>query len=114
MTIREYISQKLHAFGDISEAELLDMSLSGGFSLDDEYLADVEKQVGISLIGIIGEKAVSPYLKSVNESGFSVSWDRDNIGKYYLWLCKKYGVTPDDSVTDMLGVSIIKDRSNIW
>jgi hypothetical protein len=34
MTIREYIQMKLNAFGNISEAELLDMSISGGFGLD--------------------------------------------------------------------------------
>lgn len=114
MTIREYILQKFAAFGELSEAQLLDMSLNGKFGLDDEYNDDVSKFVGIAMISGIEEIVFAPKLKSVNENGFSISWDYGDLGKYYLWLCRRWGVAPNEDVLDMLGVSMIIDRTNIW
>lgn len=114
MTIREYISQKLNAFGNISEAQLLDMSLSGKFSLEDEYNEDNVRSVGIAIVGGIEELVLAPKMKSVSESGFSVSWNYDGLGKYYLWLCRKWGVTPNEEVVGMLGISMVIDRTNCW
>lgn len=114
MTIREYISQKLDAFGNISEAQLLDMSLAGKFNLEDEYNEDNIRSVGIAMVGGIEELVLVPKMKSVSESGFSVSWDYDGLGKYYLWLCRKWGVTPNEEVVGMLGISMVSDRTNCW
>lgn len=114
MTAGEYISQKLNAFGTISEAQLLDIALAGGFSLESEYSLEIEKNVGVGLTKSIEELVLAPKVKSVSESGFSMSWDFDGLGKYYLWLCKKWGVTPDDEVLGMLGISTIIDRTNCW
>lgn len=36
------------------------------------------------------------------------------IGQYYMWLCRKYGVTPDNEVVAALGLSTITDKSDIW
>ncbi len=114
MTIREYISQKLGAFGNISEAQLLDMSLSGKFGLEDEYRVDNSRSVGIAMVGSIEEIVFAPKMKSVSESGFSMSWNYDGLGKYYLWLCRKWGVTPNEDVVGMLGISMVIDRTNCW
>lgn len=110
MTIQEYILEKLRPFGTISEGALLDMDLP----LDDDYSTDVAKEVGIALTHYIEERVLSPYVSSVNESGFSMSWDYSNIGKYYLWLCNKWGVKPNNDVLSMSGISIISDVSNLW
>lgn len=114
MTIREYISQKFVSFGELSEAQLLDMSLTGHFSLEDEYNDDVAQSVGTAMIGGIEELVFSPKMKSVSENGFSISWDYGELGKYYLWLCRRWRVTPNQDVLDMLGVSMIIDRTDIW
>lgn len=114
MTIRQYISQKLQPFGTISEAQLLDMSLSGNFGLDDEYHADNARLIGTAIIGFIEEMVFSPKLSSINESGFSLSWDFSGLGKYYLWLCRKYGVDSNPDVAGSIGVSMIINRTNIW
>lgn len=114
MTIKDYILQKLSAFGTISEAELLDMSNNGDFALNDEYNTDTTQAVGVAITHFVEEKVLAPTVKSVNEGGFSISWDYSNLGKYYLWLCDKYSVTPKDAVLSILGVSIIKDVSNLW
>lgn len=113
MTIRAYISDKLKAFG-ITEAQLVDMSISSGLDLD----ANVEEQepikVGTALTQTLEELILMPKMTNVSESGFSMSWNFDKIGQYYVWLCKKWGLTPNSDVLAMLGISTIIDRTNIW
>ena len=111
MKIREYISQKLRAW-NITDAQLED--ISSGIDLDEEYTSDNSQVVGKAMISVIEELMLAPYMSNVNENGFSVSWDYSRIGKYYMWLCRKYGVTPDNEVVAALGLSTITDKSDIW
>lgn len=110
MTIRQYLQQKLSVLGKLTEADLADV----GLDLDSEYSDDNAQEVGMALCSIIEERVLAPYVSNVSENGFSMSWNHDNIGKYYLWLCNKYGKTPDDEVASLLGISLIKDVSDIW
>lgn len=114
MTIREYISQKFAAFGNMSEAQLLDMAINGNFGLDDEYNDSNSRTVGIAMIGGIAELIFSPKVKSVSENGFSMSWDFDSLGKYYLWLCRHWGIKPDDEIVGMLDISMVIDKTDNW
>lgn len=114
MTIREYILQKLQAFGAISEAELLDMSMSRGFELADEYDNESAEEVAKAIIELIEGKILAPTMKSVSEGGFSASWDYSNVGKYYIWLCRKHDIKPNPDVTSMLNVNMLTDKSDIW
>jgi hypothetical protein len=57
---------------------------------------------------------LAPRLQSVNESGFSLSWDFATLGKYYLWLCRRYGVSADSDTLQLLGISTITDKTDIW
>lgn len=111
MKIREYISQKLRAW-NITDAQLKD--ISSGIDLDEEYTSDNSQVVGKAMISVIEELMLAPYMSNVNENGFSVSWDYSRIGQYYMWLCRKYGVAPDDEVVAALGLSTITDKSDIW
>lgn len=111
MTIREYIQGKLSAWGNFSES---DLAAWNGTSLDAEYSSENAKEVGAALCEMIGERILSPRVSNVSESGFSISWNFDNIGKYYLWLCKKYGVTPDTDIVTMSGMSTITNKSDMW
>lgn len=111
MKIREYISQKLRAW-NITDAQLED--ISSGIDLDEEYTSDNSQVVGKAMISVIEELMLAPYMSNVNENGFSVSWDYSRIGQYYMWLCHKYGVAPDDEVVAALGLSTITDKSDIW
>lgn len=90
------------------------MSHSGGFDSGDEYTEENSQSVAESMIRFIEEMAFSPKMASINESGFSMSWDYSGLGKYYLWLCRKYGVTPNDSVLEILGLNVITDKSEEW
>lgn len=114
MTIKDYILQRLNAFGTISEAELLDMSFNGDFCLDDEYSVENTGMVGIAMAHFIEEKVLAPSMRSISEAGFSASWDYSNLGKYYMYLCNKYGIKANDAVLGMLGVNVIKDITNLW
>lgn len=111
MKIREYISQKLRAW-NITDAQLEDVSSS--IDLDEEYTSDNSQVVGKAMISVIEELMLAPYMSNVNENGFSVSWDYSRIGQYYMWLCRKYGVAPDNEVVAALGLSTITDKSDIW
>lgn len=111
MKIREYISQKLRAW-NITDAQLKD--ISSGIDLDEEYTSDNSQVVGKAMISVIEELMLAPYMSNVNENGFSVSWDYSRIGQYYMWLCRKYGVAPDNEVVAALGLSTITDKSDIW
>ena len=111
MKIREYISQKLRAW-NITDAQLED--ISSGIDLDEEYTSDNSQVVGKAMISVIEELMLAPYMSNVNENGFSVYWDYSRIGQYYMWLCRKYGVAPDDEVVAALGFSTITDKSDIW
>lgn len=110
MTIREYISEKLAAFGKLSDADLADV----GLDVNAEYSEADAENVGKCICSIVEEKILAPYVSNVSESGFSMSWNRDNLAKYYLWLCRKYGITPNDDVLSLLGISMITDKSDIW
>ena len=108
MTNGEFIISQLGAFG-VTDADL--MIISDTVKLDDELIvADAEK----AMIPLIAKATMSPYQKSVSEHGLSVSWDMGNIGWWYRYLCKKYGVTPDPMVESALGLSVIKDRTSKW
>ena len=111
MKIREYISQKLRAW-NITDAQLED--ISSGIDLDEEYTSDNSQVVGKAMISVIEELMLAPRMSNVNENGFSVSWDYSSIGQYYMWLCRKYGVAPDNEVVAALGLSTITDKSDIW
>lgn len=111
MTIGEYIKGKLHAC-EISDAQLLDVSIEGGFSLDDEYSALNAKESNTALASIILEYLLAPKRTNISESGFSVSWDYDGLAKYYLLLCRKWGIDNDNA--DLLGLTVIKDISDTW
>ena len=113
MTIREYVSQKLQAF-NLTEAFFVDFVNASGLSLDDEYTFDIAPTVGKAMAETIAELILSPRLSNVNESGFSMSWDFSELGKYYMYLCNKWGIKPNEDAVAVSGISMIIDKTNIW
>ena len=107
MTIKEYMVSLLPGL-TIPEAFFEDMTLD----VEEDYEPSMYNEVGIALVNAVAGVILAPQVKSVNENGFSMSWDTDLLGKYYLWLCKRYGITPDPDVT--LGLGSIIDKSDIW
>ena len=106
MTNGEFITQQLRAFG-ITDADLATVDIK----LDETLDVPAAEQAMIPLIATL---AVKPFQKSINENGFSVSWDIGKIGWWYRYLCSKYGVKPDANVMEALGLSVIIDRTSKW
>ena len=89
MTVKEYISSKFQSFGiQVSEADLLDMSLNANVSPDDDMTSTGAVSVAIArFIPSLLLRATS-----ISESGFSMSWNTQGIKDYYSLLCRQYGL----------------------
>lgn len=89
MTVKEYISGKFQSFGiQVSEADLLDMSLNANVSPDDEVTST--GAISVAMARFIPSLLLRA--TSINESGFSMSWNIDGIKDYYSLLCRQYGL----------------------
>ena len=113
MTIREYISQKLPSF-KLTEVQFVDIQADYGLDASQEYGAGNKDAVNKAIVGIIEEQMLMPRLASVNEGGFSMTWNYADVGKLYMFLCKKYGITPNPDVVSLLGINMIQDASAKW
>ena len=97
MTVADYIKGKFQTFGiTVSEADLLELSLSSGISGEDEM-----NQQNIGLVSVAMAKFIPSLLlraTSISENGFSMSWNIQGVKEYYSFLCKKYGL--EDTLSD--------------
>lgn len=93
MTVRDYIEQKFSSYGTLTEADILDFSMTSGLSPDEEMSKDSLPEVELGMIGLIPSLLLRP--TSVTESGFSISWDKDGLRQFYLYLCERNDVTPE-------------------
>lgn len=112
MTVQEYISGELAPFfaGSSMNADmlLLPIDMSADYSTANE--ADVNK----ALISAIERLMFRPRLEQINENGFSASFSYADLGKYYRYLCAKYGIEPNADLLEASGISMIKDISDCW
>ena len=91
MTVKEYISGKFQSFGiQVSEADLLDMSLNAKKELSDEVDRDAIDAISVAMARFIPSLLLRA--TSISESGFSMSWNIQGIKDYYSLLCKQYGL----------------------
>lgn len=91
MTVNDYIQQKFRTFGiQLSEADLLDMCLNSKISGEDEMAPDNHTRVHVSIARFIPSLLLRA--TSVNESGFSFSWNIEGIKDYYSFLCGEYNL----------------------
>ena len=91
MTVNDYILQKFQTFGvNLSEADLLEISLSSEISGEDEMSEDCQTRVSVAIAKFIPSLLLRA--TSISESGFSMSWNIEGIKQYYSFLCKQYGL----------------------
>ena len=91
MNVRKYISDKFQSFGiQLSEADLLDMSLNAKMDIDDEVTADGLDAISVAIARFIPSLLLRA--TSISESGFSMSWNIQGIKDYYSLLCRQYGL----------------------
>jgi len=104
ITVGEYLTEKFGSLGHtVTSADILDISLLAGVSADDEYTGDNKELVGMAVCQFIPQLVARP--QSVSESGFSVSWDKDSLLRWYSLLCKRYGLT--DELSDTPRISFL-------
>ncbi|EJX09780.1 hypothetical protein EVA_02107, partial [gut metagenome] len=91
MIVRDYIQQRFQTFGiNLSEADLYDMCLNANISGDGELNKNNHTIVSVAIAKFIPSLLLRA--TSINESGFSMSWDIEGIKEYYFFLCKQYGL----------------------
>jgi hypothetical protein len=91
MNIKEYISGKFQSFGiQLSEADLLDMSLNAHKELEDDVSQECIGSVSVAMARFIPSLLLRA--TSISESGFSMSWNIQGIKDYYSLLCRQYGL----------------------
>lgn len=91
MKVGDYIRQKFQGFGfSLSEADVLDICLRARASADDEMGEDNSGFVSVSIARFIPSLLLRA--SSINESGFSMSWNTQGIKEYYSYLCRQYGI----------------------
>lgn len=113
MTIEAYIRSSLETFG-LNDAMFADILLESGVNLSDDYDASVQESVGKAMASAIERISMMPKLSNVSENGFSMSWTYEDLGKYYLWLCRRWHVTPNADTVASMGISTITDRTSKW
>ena len=97
MTVADYIRGKFQTFGiTVSEADLLELSLSSGINGEDEMEQSNIGLVSVAMAGFIPSLLLRA--TSISENGFSMSWDTKGVKEYYSFLCKKYGL--EDALSD--------------
>lgn len=97
MTVNDYISQKFQTFGiNLSEADLLEISLFSGINGEDEMNSSNIGLVSVAMVKFIPSLLLRA--NSISENGFSMSWDIKGVKEYYSFLCKKYGL--EDMLSD--------------
>lgn len=104
MTVNDYIQKRFQTFGiQLSEADLFDMFLNAKVSGEDEMCEDCLGRISVAIAKFIPSLLLRA--TSINESGFSMSWDIQGIKNYYSWLCKQYGL--EDELTDKPKVTFL-------
>ena len=69
---------------------MLDTSLNARVNIEDDVDADVIDNISVAIARFIPSLLLRP--TSINESGFSMSWNTQGVKDYYSLLCKKYGL----------------------
>ncbi len=111
MTVQQYIRHRFSNIGDINDAGIADFMID--FDIADAELTDEsKKQIAVSVDKFVKDNIMHP--TSISESGFSMSWDADALKSYRMMMLKKYGITPNDETSALIGLSRIIDRTNIW
>lgn len=105
MIVKEYISQRFRTFGiQLTNADLLDMCMSSDVGMEDEMDKCLMKRVNVFMADFIPTLLLRA--TSINESGFSMSWNIQGIKEYYAYLCKKYGLR-NELDTDKAKIKIL-------
>lgn len=91
MTIGEYIEQKFQSFGiELSEADILDISLTSGIGLDEGISGDNINPITVAIVKFIPDLLLR--YSSFSEGDLSLSWAdmKEKIIAWYSLRCSEY------------------------
>ena len=112
MNTLDYIKQRFAFVGKMTDEGAFDFALDFGISLNDNISEDEMKAVAEAVESFVDKSILHP--TSVNENGFSVSWGADAAKASVKLALRKYGIEPDWESSVLVGISVIKDVSNLW
>lgn len=112
MTVLDYIKQRFSYIGEISDVGASDFAIDFGFETEGEVTDEEKKAISSSISEFLNKNILHP--TSIGESGFSTSWSADSIKNSSLLMLRKYGITLNDEASALVGLSTIKDASNLW
>lgn len=112
MNTLDYIRQRFSFIGTITDEGASDFALDFGISLNDNISEDDMKAVAEAVESFVDKSILHP--TSVNENGFSVSWGADAAKAFVKMALRKYGIEPDGDTSALVGLSVIKDASELW
>ena len=112
MTILDYIKQRFSYIGEISDAGASDFALDFGFETEEGVTDEGKKAISDSINEFVEKNILHP--ASIGESGFSTSWSTDSIKNYSLLMLRKYEIALNSETSALVGLSTIKDASNLW
>ncbi len=99
MTIQEYIEQKFQSFGiELSGADILDISIESGLSVDEDITGDNINPVTIAIVKFIPDLLLR--YSSFSEGDLSMSWGdvEKKVKMWYSLRCSEYGL--DDKLSN--------------
>ena len=112
MRVLDYIKQRFSYIGEISDAGASDFAIDFGLKAEAEVTDEKKKAISVSIDEFVDKNILHP--ASIGESGFSTSWNTDSIKNYSLLMLRKYGITLNDETSALVGLSTVKDASNLW
>lgn len=101
MKVKDYISTKFQSFGiSLSEADLVDITLSTNIDLESDISTGNKRAVEISMAGFIPSLLLRA---NWSQGDMSESYNSQGVKDYYSYLCKLYGLkdqlSPKPTVT---------------
>lgn len=112
MTTIEVIKEKLAYVGVITDIGASSFACDNGIEVKEEVTQEEVNRIGQMADAFVDKYIMRP--SSVSEAGFSMSWSAEQIKNHAQLMFAKYGITPNKNVTSALGLSVIRDVSNIW
>ena len=112
MNTLDYIKQRFAFIGTITDEGASVFALDFGLEFKEYIGEDEMKAIAGAVDSFVDKSILHP--TSVNENGFSVSWSADAAKAFVKLALRKYGIEPNGDTSALVGLSVIKDASNLW
>ena len=112
MNTLDYIRQRFSFIGTITDEGAICFALDFGIPMNEELSEEDMRTISSAVDGFVKNNLLRP--SSVNENGFSVSWSADAAKALAKIALRKYGINPNEETSGLMGLSVIKDASELW